>query len=257
MFSATVQRKDNTLEDRITSSVFDTLLLLPDESFWEILRSSCYCGEKMDVATGGLLSYEFWPRWDAQNTQNQSHVEPDLFIEFENFNVIVEAKMKNAPQNRTQWETEIKAYRNEYAENKKPIYLIALDGIMDSEENENIEFDSYGEVYVFKSRWRNILDVCACYLKKEQDISANNHKKRLLNMVVSYLHFYGILKFIWLSEIADRNFCGINYDNNVMLIKKIGCNMGSNRTAFLQGGILCSTVIDYNANVNIVRKIGG
>ena len=81
-----------TYEDPKTSSVFENLMLLPDNVFWHILKSSCFYNERMLVNSGKLLSYEFWSHWDNTGTDNNTYVEPDLFIRFEEFDVIIEAK---------------------------------------------------------------------------------------------------------------------------------------------------------------------
>ena len=54
-----------TKEDSKTSSVFENLMLLSDNVFWHILKSSCFYNEKMPTnSSGRLLSYEFWSHWD-------------------------------------------------------------------------------------------------------------------------------------------------------------------------------------------------
>jgi LPXTG-motif cell wall-anchored protein len=45
--------------------------------------------------SGRLLSFDFWPHWDKTGTDNTNYVEPDLFIKFDEFDVIIEAKVKD------------------------------------------------------------------------------------------------------------------------------------------------------------------
>ena len=77
----------NSYEDPKTSAVFENLMLLPDNVFWHILKSSCFNNAKMRINSGRLISYDFWPHWDNTGTDNQSYVEPDLFISFEELDV--------------------------------------------------------------------------------------------------------------------------------------------------------------------------
>ena len=91
MLHSTYHHKE-TIEDSKTSAVFENVMLLPDNVFWYILRQSCFSNDMMPIHLGLLLSYEFWPHWDRTGTDNTNYVEPDLFLEFELFDVIIEAK---------------------------------------------------------------------------------------------------------------------------------------------------------------------
>jgi hypothetical protein len=90
-------------EDTLTSSVFDYLLLLPDSLFWEIIKKSCY-QNNLPGNISFIESYEFWPHWDSENTTKTNYIEPDMFIRFDNFDLIIEAKRwDNNQQYITQW----------------------------------------------------------------------------------------------------------------------------------------------------------
>jgi hypothetical protein len=141
-------------EDSLTSSVFSLLLYLPIELFWRILYNACY-NPSLPVESGKILSFEFWPHWDCTETENNLYIEPDLFIRFNNFNLIIEAKRNDyqPQQNSTQWITQLKGYKNEFKDNSKLVYYIALSGIVrGSEEPELIE-----ETIINKCRWHRIL----------------------------------------------------------------------------------------------------
>ena len=105
MLQARYKNKSQS-EDLKTSSILGSLLLLPDDLLWELLVKSC-CGgtEKLPDVAGVLDSFEFWPRWNADNTTNLKYVEPDLFLRFSNFDVIVEVKQFDGNgQYYEQWE---------------------------------------------------------------------------------------------------------------------------------------------------------
>lgn len=91
MLHSTYHHKE-TNEDPKTSAVFENLMLLPDNVFWHLMRQSCFSNTDMPITSGRLLSYDFWPHWDRTGTDNTNYVEPDLFIRFEEFDVIIEAK---------------------------------------------------------------------------------------------------------------------------------------------------------------------
>ena len=120
-------------EDERTALIFGPLLYLPANTLWQILRSSCFDNESMPQKGGELLHYEFWPNYNkTEHTSNESYVEPDLLLEFEYFNLLVEIKRKDVQSYRQyegQWKNEIQAFVNgqTHGENK-PLLLIALGG---------------------------------------------------------------------------------------------------------------------------------
>ena len=81
-------------EDSKTSSVFGLLQYLPAQTMWNLLRQSCGNNSSLIEKSGGLQNIQFWERWLAEGDEisNSSFVEPDVFCEFDEFNLIVEAK---------------------------------------------------------------------------------------------------------------------------------------------------------------------
>lgn len=84
--------KKETNEDKKTSAAFENLMLLPDNVFWPIFRTSCFDAPNLPFQSGKLISYDFWPHWDRTGTDHANYVEPDSFLEFEAFNVIIEGR---------------------------------------------------------------------------------------------------------------------------------------------------------------------
>lgn len=78
-------------EDTLTAGVFDTLLLLPHEVFWKILTNAPK-ESFLPKSCEPIEKYEFWPKWNSSETGNACFVEPDLFLRFKSFDVIIEAK---------------------------------------------------------------------------------------------------------------------------------------------------------------------
>ena len=153
MIYSTYHHKD-TYEDPKTSSVFETMLMLPDELFWSVLRTACFDNENLPLVAGQIEDYHFWPHWDASDTSNSILVEPDLFIRFQAFDLIIEAKFSdNSGQYSQQWKNEITAYSNEYG-NEKPVYFIAVGG--NAEKATEIIALSDG-VAVNKCTWLSVL----------------------------------------------------------------------------------------------------
>lgn len=134
-------------EDSKTSLIFEGLSLLPSHIFWELLSQSSSIPSQNP---GNFLNITFWPHWEAKNTKNSKFVEPDIFIEFENIDVIIEAKigMSNL-QYPAQWENEIISYYNEYDRNKHLI-VIAVDG------NLNFKTEIIRGIQIYKTSWGRI-----------------------------------------------------------------------------------------------------
>ena len=204
MLHSTYHHKD-TNEDPKTSSVFENLMLLPDNVFWHILRQSCFSNDTMPIYTGRLLSYEFWPHWDRTGTDNTNYVEPDLYLEFEFFDVIVEAKYSdNGGQYQHQWQQEITAYHNEYGD-EKPFVFIAVGGNL-SIVAETITMKSE-KVKIYKCNWLSILMGVNKYQKELESVTVPDLNisatLRLLDNIILAFNINGVYNIDWFNSMAQ------------------------------------------------------
>lgn len=187
-----------TYEDPKTSSVFENLMLLPDNVFWHILKSSCFYNERMLTNSGRLLSYGVWAHWahrDNTGTGNNTYVEPDLFIRFEEFDVIIEAKYGDyGGQYIKQWTQELTAYDNEYGKEKKPVIFIAVGGNM-SMDIEEIKVRSRKHL-IFKCNWLSLLIATNKYRSELKRISVPDMNTsatlRLLDNIILAFNINGV-----------------------------------------------------------------
>ena len=210
-------------EDTLTSSVFDHLLSLPDSLFWHIIKKSCY-DNSMPDSIDCIESFEFWPHWDPDGTRNEKYVEPDLFIRFRHFDIIIESKRKDYNQQNTeQWKREFKTYINEYGKDNRNVYLIALGGIIDKNEYQKI-IDNYGNLTVVMCRWGNILDTLVKTLDNIENCSVLNNQNiiRNINMVIAALEIHGYIKIRWLEELLSSWKNKITYNKNSEVMKNWG-----------------------------------
>ncbi|MDE6560948.1 MAG: hypothetical protein K2K75_06190 [Muribaculaceae bacterium] len=151
-----VKTDRNYNEDFKTYATLGVLQYLPSQVFWNILRASVIDNHKLPKSSGEIELIDFWPKWyKLQNIEvvnNKKYIEPDVFIRFEKFDCIVEVKKTDTlGQHVTQWESQTQAYKNEYPEGKRLVY-IALGG------NPNLEalsLDKFSHVY--KSTWLRLL----------------------------------------------------------------------------------------------------
>ena len=100
-------------EDFLTAAVFSRLLYMPSEAFSALLMPDC------GAELGKLRESTFWPAWGVKSRNGEtSRVQPDLHVEFERVNLIVEAKLNDDSgcQTPRQWAREWAAWhQGEYA----------------------------------------------------------------------------------------------------------------------------------------------
>lgn len=204
MLHSTYHHKE-TNEDPKTSAVFENLMLLPDNVFWHLLRQSCFSNDMMPVYSGKLLSYDFWPHWDRTGTDNTNYVEPDLFLEFELFDVIIEAKYGDyGGQYQHQWQQEITAYHNEFG-NQKPFVFIAIGGNM-SILAETLSLKDE-RVSIYKCNWLSLLMTVNKYRKELEAISVPDMNvsatMRLLDNIILAFNINGVYNIDWFNTMAE------------------------------------------------------
>ena len=197
----------NTYEDPKTSAVFENLVLLPDNVFWHILKTSCYENADLPSNIGQLLNYEFWAHWDSTGTTNSLLVEPDLFLQFEEADVIIEAKYSDtAGQYEEQWRNEIIAYRNEYKKSKKNIIFIAIGGNSTISSEKILVQDSYQNIY--KCTWHQVLITTNKYLNQLEEITFTDYNlsatKRLLNHIILAFNINHVYNIEWFNTMVEN-----------------------------------------------------
>ena len=190
-------------EDRKTSSVFENLLLLPDNVFWHIFRTSCLFSDGMKSNSGRLLNYAFWCHWDSNGTKNSNFVEPDLFLRFEEFDVIIEAKYNDINgQYSNQWERELKGYYNEYGKDKKSVFFIAVGGNA-TLNKEKIIVDGQ-EQSIFKCSWLSLLVNVNKYRNELRKITVCDMQTsatlRLLDTIILSFSINGVYNIDWFGS---------------------------------------------------------
>jgi len=188
-----------TSEDSLTSSVFERLFYLPVELFWKIFISACN-GNSLPEVAGKIDYFEFWPHWSVSDDgENSNFVEPDLFIRFKTFDLIIESKRWDRKQQRQeQWKEEISAYKKEYEEDARNVYFIALGGIH-HDSSEKIE-----GVEVIKCRWKNLLnrvkDAETKLALTSDIIHSNAAISRILEDIISAFRIHGFSTGKWFDS---------------------------------------------------------
>ncbi len=204
----------NVCEDSLTSTVFDLLKYLPDDVFWRILRNSLY-HKKIPKESGKILEIKFWEKWNSENTINSKYVEPDLFIRYSDFDVIIEAKRYNESQQYIgQIEKEVISYFNEYIDDEKDLYVIKMGGIWNTIDDENIEKNDR-KVIVCKSDWTKLLDEISSEYHKLKTIDFTHIEpyKRIFEDLIKGFEMHGFFKKHWLKDLKRKEIKTENIKN--------------------------------------------
>jgi hypothetical protein len=177
-------------------------MMLSDDMFWNVLRDSCFDNSNLPLVAGEIDSYEFWPKWDPTRTTNSNYVEPDLFIRFQQFDLIIEAKYSDyGGQYQQQWKNEITAYNNEYKEDKRKVYFVAVGGNADK-TNEELKSK---EITINKCTWNSILIQVSRLNSELQNLRMHSHQLsatlRILELVTLAFNIHGVYNIHWFDEI--------------------------------------------------------
>jgi hypothetical protein len=206
----------NPCEDSLTAAVFSHLLHLPAELFWQIVRGACYFTEHLPSSVGEP-EIHFWPKWNPEGTSNSSYVEPDLFLRFQTFDLIIEAKRWDARmQSQVQWQAELRAYANEYGEDRKPVRMIALGGLhverSDTLSTRRVAEDGRTHDFicpVIMCRWQGILNQCRRRQRELNQLalqtSISAAEARVLADVIDLFSCHGFSTGRWFEDFGlDR-----------------------------------------------------
>lgn len=185
---------DITHEDTITSTIIGTLLHLPDQLLWKLLSEACHASSVLPEDPGELESYEFWPKWNPEGTNNTSYVEPDVFLRFSGAVLIIEAKRSDeGGQYREEWEQELVAYDNEHDPIHVPVFLIAIGGNGSNKANETLRINGH-ERTIVKCSWVNLYEVLVA---EHEKLTGSNW--RVVDSLKISCDQLGIRSYQWLD----------------------------------------------------------
>jgi len=208
-------------EDSLTAAAFTHLLHLPVEIFWRILRNACYT-ENLPDKPGELRSVDYWPHWNPDGTENGNFVEPDVFMRFADFDLIVEAKRwDNDTQCPEQWTRELIAYANEYGKQSVRVKMIALGGIHDTQDSEvvalyrnpksdAVDAEAPREIRcsVHMCRWGRLLNECNRMERELAKLSfpscQTDAQRRILSDLIDLFAWHGFQTGVWFAEIVPH-----------------------------------------------------
>lgn len=195
------------IEDTLTSSVIGLMQYLPDPLFWEILKGACGQSKVgLPVNIGAVLNFHFWERFNASRTKNSTVVEPDVWVETEEFDIIIEAKRSDDSadnsQYEDQWTNQIIALNNRYGDvPPKPLIYIAIGG-NDSLRDTSVSVDGR-EYAIHTASWYNLLNVVLNLIRDNELDNRRNCIRRILKDIVQTLQVHRFVKTTWLDSMPS------------------------------------------------------
>lgn len=212
MISYYHHRKDKgtlrTCEDSLTSTLFDNLKHLPSDLIWEILKNALKEGQ-LPTQSGELISISFWDKWDANDTGNSCYVEPDVFLRFENLDLIVEAKRYDSFQQKDdQINNEIIGYFNEFGNDEKILYFLQLGGLQHNDSYlDKIKEAHKGKFNMCKTNWTTFL---AEIVRRHEILQVNDevYSKAYCRILEDIIHGFELHQFFkkqWLKDLQCKD----------------------------------------------------
>lgn len=193
------------LEDPLTSALFERFAYLPPDVAWNILRlASAPLGEGPAMPAApppGAPSWSFWPglRPGAQ-AHNKQRVEPDVLVSWGDTVLLIEAKHRGL-QDPAQWVEQIRAVRATPAHSGKPLWLIAVGGIVMAAAHDHlarVRRDLVGEIPgLLTMRWEALREV----LYSLDGSAPPSGQSAVLHDMAAALEAWGYRKKTWFSSL--------------------------------------------------------
>lgn len=198
MISYILNKKGKTTlcEDSLTSSIFDLLKYLPIEQFWRILKNALYT-DKLPYTPGDIQDIVFWDKWNPSGTRNTRFIEPDVFMRFYDFDLILEAKRRNEKQQDLEQNADqIISYYNSFEEDNKRLYYVQVAGLFDKIDIQ------HPKAIILKTDWSKLQDAVIEEYEKIQSLNMMNinSSKRILKDIMYLFELHQFYKKRWLKD---------------------------------------------------------
>lgn len=202
--------------------VFDHLKYLPSEIFWRIIKRAVY-QDKLPAFSGDLVDILLWEKWDVKESKennNTNYVEPDVFLRYLEFDIIVEAKRYNQNQQSSdQMREQIHGYYYNFVDENKELYYVQLGGLFNKGDSPNFKFTPYSlekdeqpslqekTVRVLKADWDSILNSIVDEQKFLDAIpySQMSNYNRLLKDIINGFELFQFYRISWLADLKPKS----------------------------------------------------
>ena len=184
---------------------------MPTDLMLEVIFNAI--GNKSDTLEEHLQKMpKFWPHWSPDDTSNSNYVEPDVFMRFRSFDLIIEAKRNDdkTSQLSDQLKNELIAYEKKYGKEKN-IYIIALGGNRDDISKLNKEERNR----ILPCSWKDLLYAIE---RKKSEVRTNKEDYaddvvyRILSDCTDAFRVFGHTTG-WLYELCDLEYKPIDKES--------------------------------------------
>jgi len=184
-------------EDLLTSTVFERFAYLSDAVQIDFIK---YCFKAAygiaPVNFGSFESITYWPRYTHEHEDGINQVEPDLVLNFEECNIIVEVKPPDGgDQYQWQWQKEIESFLQSDNKDEKPLYFLAIGRIEDVNAKQwskhLLQVNQFGRLKgIAALKWSVVTEYIIYVLSTNDRIP--KQENRILNDILEGLSLYGL-----------------------------------------------------------------
>ncbi len=172
------------IEDFFTATIFTRITYLPINIQKKIFNDLTSIDDFL--VTSELKLREFWPKWGLEN---RLYVEPDLFLSYDNIDVIIESKRSDSTAHDSkQIDQEIQAYKNEHKEGKPFILLAIGGGCTLNTKTDKVLF------YKWKDLYQSIINIY------KNDIDGN-FSNEIYKDIMEAFRLHGFYPYTWLDSL--------------------------------------------------------
>ncbi|MBI9062572.1 MAG: hypothetical protein JEZ14_11350 [Marinilabiliaceae bacterium] len=180
-----------------------------------MLRAVCTDSTNLPIVAGNLEGIEFWPRWSAEGIEGRQYIEPDVFMQFCNFDLIIEAKKgDDGGQYNEQWINQIRAYCNEMKDDRE-LFYITLGGNSDKlNDRVEVSYNTDEKIQkitttINKCDWMSLL-IEITTLKSQlktvsTSISSHDAILRLLDDIIASFNYHGFYNVKWFKNLTYKS----------------------------------------------------
>lgn len=181
-------------EDLLTAAIFSRWAYLSSKTQNILMRQWFGVNADCEFDFSTLVDIHFWPQYDLSEVDGRSFVEPDVLIQFDDFDVLIEVKPPlGGDQYLEQWRSEIAGYFNSNENEGKPLLFLAvgrLDKVPEIWREAIMKVDDGREPVIINAiKWKSVAE-SIFYLIDGGGLSMQDN--RVLADMLTALELYGV-----------------------------------------------------------------
>ncbi|MFK5915556.1 MAG: hypothetical protein QM484_14410 [Woeseiaceae bacterium] len=205
-------------EDLLTAAIFTRWSYLSDNAQNQLMCNWFNVDENSEHDFTTFKDIQFWPQYDLAEIEGRKYVEPDVLIQFEDFNLLIEVKPPlGGDQYLEQWQNEITGYFSWEGNDSKPLYFLAIGRTdnVDDEWCQNImEADGEKPKMLHALTWKPVAKSMYNLLKNGDLLPQD---MRILSDMLNALELYGTrgYDYLW-ADFEKKSLPEISFETMSM-----------------------------------------